>query len=176
MTRVALRLSAMFCGALLCASACFAQVPAYTQEGPVPAALRTAKSVFVSNGGSDSGLFPSPFSGDANRPYSQFYAALKATGHYDLVDDPSQADLVLNLRLFAPYGPSRDEKVKGTADPLPMFRLTIYDRKTHYVLWTVTESIDIAFLQKTHDHNFDIALDAVLRDFEQVTGKKSSKP
>lgn len=176
MNRVAFNLTALFWAALICMSACFAQAPAYTSAGPVPPALHAAKSIFLSNGGSDSGLFPSPFSGNADRPYAQFYAALQATGQYDIVDDPSQAALVLNLRLFAPYGPSHDEKIKGTADPLPMFRLTIYDRKTHYVLWTITESIEQALLQKTHDHNFDIALSAVLRDFEQVTGKLSSKP
>jgi hypothetical protein len=176
MNRVAFKLSAVLWGALLYLSVSFGQAPAYTNAGPVPPALHTAKSIFLSNGGSDSGLFPSPFSGNANRPYTQFYAALKATGHYDIVDHPSQADLVLNLRLFAPYGPSHDEKVKGTADPLPMFRLTIYDRKTHYVLWTITESIDKALLQKTHDHNFDTALGALLRDFEQIAGKASSNP
>jgi hypothetical protein len=176
MNRATLSLPIAFCGALLCAAVSFAQIPAYTKAGPVPLALHTAKTIFVSNGGSDSGLFPSPFSGDTNRPYSEFYAALQASGKYSLVDDPSQASLVLNLRLTAPYGPSHDEKYHGTADPLPMFRLIIYDRKTHYVLWTITESIDSALLQKSHDHNFDTALNAVVRDFEQVTDKVPSTP
>ena len=39
-----------------------------------------------------------------------------------------------------------------------MLRLVIYDRPTHYVLWALTESIDPAALQKTHDHNFDEAV------------------
>jgi hypothetical protein len=52
-----------------------------------------------------------------------------------------------------------------------MLRLVVYDRKTHYVLWAFTESIEIAFLQKTHDRNFDDALTAILVDFEALTGK-----
>ena len=50
-------------------------------------------------------------------------------------------------------------------------KLTVYDRKTHYVLWAFTESIEIAYLQKTHDRNFDDALNAVLLEFESLSGK-----
>ena len=138
---------------------------------PVPPALSAAKTVFLSNAGADSGLFPQPFSGDSNRAYAQFYAALQSSGAFQLVSDPSQADLVLELQLIAPYGPSNANKQYGAADPRPMFRLTVYDRRTHYVLWTITQSVDLAFLQKTHDHNFDQALTAVLNLFLAIAGK-----
>ena len=52
-----------------------------------------------------------------------------------------------------------------------MFRLVIFDRKTHYVLWALTESIDIAYVQKTHDRNFDDALAAVLTDLKAVVNR-----
>ena len=148
-----------------------AQQPAVTPVGPVPPALLNAKTIFVSNAGADSGLFPQPFSGDPDRPYDQFFAGLKAFGKFDLVPDPSEADLVLELQLTAPNGPSKGSKVNGASDPVPMLRLVIYDRKSHYVLWAVTESIEIAFLQKTHDRNFDLAVAALLNDFERVSGK-----
>ncbi|MGD0155122.1 MAG: hypothetical protein ABSB50_03430 [Terracidiphilus sp.] len=152
------------------ASAAFAQTQA-TQSGPVPPAIASAKTVFVSNAGSDSGLFPEPFTGDPGRPYAQFYSALKATGDFTLAGDPSQADLVLEIRLTAPYGPTNPNKQNGTSDPLPMFRLVVYDAKTHYILWTVTSSIEFAFLQKTHDRNFDEALNQVLNQFLRLAGK-----
>lgn len=156
---------------LLCvlpfASIAFAQ----QTNAPVPAELTAAKTVFVSNAGADSGLFPEPFSGDPNRGYSEFYNYLSASGAFTVVNDPSQADLVLELRLFAPYGPTNPSKLRGAADPLPMFRLVVYDRKTHYVLWTVTQSVDLAYLQKTHDRNFDQALTAVLNQLLQVAGR-----
>src|SRR5579862_2856772 len=102
---------------LLIAQAVSAQMPAYTQAGPVPPALLAAKTIFVANAGADAGLFPEvfsggggfstePFSGDPDRAYTEFYAALKNTGDYTLVDDPSQADLVLEIGLTAPYGPT----------------------------------------------------------------------
>jgi hypothetical protein len=143
---------------------------------PLPPALASAKTVFVSNAGADSGLFPSPFSGDTERGYIEFYNSLKSSGAFALVNDPSDADLVLELRLLAPYGPSNANKQNGTADPRPMFRLTVYDRKTHYVLWTITESIELAVLQKTHDRNFDQALTAVLSQFLAITGKPALPP
>ncbi|HEY1159135.1 MAG TPA: hypothetical protein VGE83_00805 [Terracidiphilus sp.] len=159
------------CAALLTAVAALAQQPAATVPGPVPPAIRAARKIFVSNAGADSGLFPSPFSGDPNRGYDQLFAGLKAAGQYELVDDPADADLVLELQLTAPNGPSKGSKVNGASDPVPMFRLVVYDRKTHYVLWAFTESIEIAFLQRTHDRNFDDALTAILVDFEALTGK-----
>jgi hypothetical protein len=157
------------CTVFLATSTAFAQFAA--TEPPVPPALSAAMNVFISNAGADSGLFPAPFSGDINRAYAEFYSGIKSSGAFSIVTDPAEADLVLELRLIAPYGPTNPSKQNGAADPRPMFRLTVYDRKTHYVLWTVTQSVDVAFLQKTHDRNFDQALAAVLNSFLQVAGK-----
>jgi len=171
MSKIRLGVCAALCVAMFSAANAVAQQPAYTEGGPIPAAIPSAKTIFISNAGSDSGLFPEPFSGDPNRAYTQFYASLKASGKYELVSDPAEADLVLELQLSAPNGPSSGNKVNGASDPVPMFRLVIYDRKTHYVLWALTESIDIAFRQKTHDHNFDQALLDLTAAFERITGK-----
>jgi hypothetical protein len=46
--------------AMFCAGTMFAQGVA---TAPVPPALGVAKTVFISNAGADSGLFPHPFSG-----------------------------------------------------------------------------------------------------------------
>jgi hypothetical protein len=147
-----------------------AQAPAGDAYAPVPPAIRAAKKLFLSNAGSDSGLFPEPFSGGPSRPYMELYNGLKATGHYELVNDPAQADLVLELRLMAPAGPQNPDKQKGSSDPLPMLRLVVYDRATHYVLWAMTESVEGAYLQKTHDRNLDLAIAALVGDYESVSG------
>lgn len=165
----------IFAFALFVSAAAVAQ-QAHTEPGPAPAELRTAKTVFVSNAGADSGLFPEPFSGDTSRGYNEFYSRLKTAGMFQLVDNPGQADLVLELQLTAPYGPSTANKVKGASDPLPMFRLAIYDARTHFVLWALTESIEPAVLQKTHDRNFDLALEQLLLDLEHLTGKTPAAP
>jgi hypothetical protein len=156
--------------------AALAQQPSTVPTGPVPPAILNAKTVFVSNAGADSGLFPEPFSGEPSRGYSEFYSDLKATGQFELVGDPGSADLVLELELTAPNGPTNPNKQNGASDPLPMFRLVIYDTKTHYTLWTLTESVEIAFLQKTHDRNFDNALLVLVDDFAALAGKPIAAP
>lgn len=171
MRNIEFRFRYALCAVLLSAVAAIAQHPANTQAGPVPPAIRAAKSIFVSNAGADSGLFPAPFSGDPSRAYNQFFVALMGTGRFELAADPSQADLVLELQLTAPNGPSTGSKVNGASDPVPMFRLVIYDHKTHFVLWALTESIEPAVGQKSHDRKFDEALTAILLDFEGLAAK-----
>lgn len=163
----------VFAAALLLCSAALSQQPD-TGAGPqiappIPPALRAAKSIFVSNAGGDSGLFPEPFTGDPSRGYTELYDGLRSAG-YNLANDPAKADLVLELQLTAPYGPNNANKQNGASDPLPMFRLVIYQASTHYVLWALTESIDPALLQRTHDRNFDLAINRLLTDFEEITG------
>lgn len=143
---------------------------------PVPAALYTAKKVFISNGSADSGLFPSPFSGDPDRAYNEFYADVQSLGRYELVSNPEDADLVFELRLLAPKGPTNANKQKGASDPLPMFRLVIYDRKSHYILWTLTQSIQEAVLQKTHDRNFDESLSMLVQYLKNLTTPAAGAP
>jgi len=174
MSKISFGIQTTLCAALMTAASALAQLPVATPEAPVPQALRAASKIFVSNAGGDSGLFPSPFSGDPSRGYNQLYAGLKANGQYELVTDPSEADLVLELQITSPSGSTRSmevNKVNGASDPVPMFRLVVYDRKTHYILWAFTQSIEIAYKQKTHDRNFDDALTAILLEFESLTGK-----
>ncbi len=151
----------------------FAQAPEPPLP-PAPSALFTAKRLFLSNAGADSGLFPSPFSGTPDRGYVQFYTALQSLQRFTLVSDPAQADLVLQLQLSAPNGPANADKTKGASDPLPMFRLIIFDRSTHYILWTLTESIDGEYMQKSHDHNFDHALSSLVQDFQNLTSRSAA--
>ena len=161
--------------AILSASAAFAQQAPPIGNAPVPPILLAAKKVFISNAGSDSGLFPHPFSGDPDRAYNQFYGAISAGDRFEVVGDPAEADLVFELQLTSPSGPQSPNKQNGASDPLPMFRLTIFDRNTHYVLWALTESIDPAYQQKTHDHNFDQALAAIVSDLKRVTTKPAAQ-
>ncbi len=156
---------------ILSALAASAQQVSTTSAAPVPPLIFAAKKVFVSNAGADSGLFPHPFSGSPDRPYNQFYAAVEGWGRYELVADPEEAELVFELQLIGPNGPTNPNKQEGASDPLPMFRLSILDRKTHYILWALTESIAPANLQKTHDHNFDDALAALTLDLKKLTTK-----
>jgi hypothetical protein len=144
------------------------QATAGPAVAPIPPAVLRARTVFVANAGADAGLFPHPFSGDASRGYEEFYRALREADEYELVAEPSQADLVLELRLMAPYGPQDVNKAKGAADPLPSFQLMIYDRPSHYVLWALTEPVALAVKQQTHDRNFDEAIMNLVSDLRAL--------
>jgi len=137
-------------------------------NSPVPALLAEAHTAFLSNGGADAGLFPHPFTGTQDRAYAYLFSKLSGAGPLTLVATPAAADVVLEIQLSSPLGPLGNDKQKGTADPLPTFKLIVYDRPTHYVLWTITQTVDPANLQKTHDKNFDTALDSVMDQLGQL--------
>ena len=158
MSRIGLgcRLFACFaCFALFLAFSGLAQQPSTTPPGPVPPAILTAKNIFISNSGASSPLY----SGGQNRAYNQLYAALLVSGSFEMVSDPSVADLVLELQI-SDSGP-------GSAT----FKLLIYDRKSHFLLWTLLEPISNCSRQRTCDSNFDDALAVLLLNFEKLAGK-----
>jgi hypothetical protein len=132
-----------------------AQQSATTPQGPVPPAILAAKKIFLSNSGASSSFY----SGGPNRAYNQLYAALQGSGFFEMAGDPSDADLVLELQFSEP-GPGATT-----------FRLLIYDRKTHFLLWTLLEPITFCNRQKTCDSNFDDALPVLLLNFERLAGK-----
>ena len=137
-------------------------------SAPIPQGLIAARKVFLSNGGADAGLFPHPFTGTQDRAYGAAYKALSADSRYTLVGTPAEADVVMFLQLKSPASSAGGDKKLGTEDALPLFSLVIYDRPTNYVLWTMSQTIDKANLQKTHDKNFDNALDLLLKQLSMV--------
>lgn len=155
MSRICLRFRFFACFVLFSWFAALAQQSATTPPGPVPPAILAAKKIFLSNSGAPYMLY----SGGSNRAYNQLFAALQASGFFEMATDPSEADLVLELQIFD-SGP-------GSAT----FRLLIYDRKTHFLLWTLLEPISACGRQKTCDANFDEALPVLLLNFEKLTGK-----
>ena len=155
LSRIGLGFRFVACFALFSAIAGLAQQSATTPPGPVPPAILAAKTIFISNSGASSALY----SGGQNRAYNQLYASLQASRFFEMVGDPADADLVLELQI-SDSGP-------GSAT----FRLVIYDRKTHFVLWTLLEPINVCNRQKTCDSNFDEALPVLLLNFEKLAGK-----
>ena len=132
---------------------------------PVPPLLVSAHKIFLSHGGAEAGLFPHPFTGSQDRAFAELYHIVEGSDRFQLVPAPADADIVLELQLLPPTEALGGDKRKGTGDPLPTFKLTAFDRPTHYILWTVMQTVDSATLQKTHDKNFDEALSSVWKQF-----------
>ena len=160
MSRIGLGFRFFACFALFSTIAGLAQQPATTPPGPVPSAILSAKKIFISNFGASSALY----SGGQDRAYNQLYAALQISGFFEMVSDPSDADLVLELQI-SDSGPN-----------FATFKLLIYDRKTHFLLWTLLEPISVCNRQKTCDSNFDEALLVLLLNFEKLAGKAPGAP
>jgi hypothetical protein len=120
------------CITLLQASVVAAEAP----PAPIPAQILSARRVFIGNAGGDEWSYNTALAGfgSADRGYNEFYDAMKAWGHYELVADPADADLIFEIRFSA-------------AEPDPRLELGIRDPGTHALLWALYEHLPIAARQ-----------------------------
>jgi hypothetical protein len=124
----------------------------------VPPQIAAAQKVFVSNAGGESFesvIDETVFNGGPDRPYNQFYAALKNWGRYPLVSSPADADLVFEVSWV----------LTDTGLKLPVLgqlRLLVIDPRTHVTLWNFTEYVRGAMLLGNRDKNFDQAMTIIV--------------
>jgi hypothetical protein len=136
-----------------------------TANAPVPAPLVSGKKVFVSFDLGDVLAFPAVYSGGPERAYAEFYADMKQWGHYELVPDPQNADLIFSIRF-----------VEGGGLPWPQIRLVISDAKTRVMLWGFVEQIDGAFFKKHRDQAFSNAVKWLVNDLQELLAPGSPPP
>lgn len=132
---------------------------------PVPEQLLTAKKVFIFNAGTDP-VFAS-FRGPGNPylGYNLFYANMKTWGHFELVKNPGDADLVFAIRCTAPA---------AQATFKPQVEVTIFDSKTHFVLWTLMGHVQDAARKKTYAKNMNSAFANLLDDLKRVISQPAA--
>jgi hypothetical protein len=108
--------------------------------------IATAKTVFVSNLGSDM-TAANYIAGGANESYKAFYASLQQWGHFDLVDSPAKADLIFEI--YTTVRPDNKESIgpglgnnsyQVTSYPA-VITLTMKDASTLNVLWSTHYNI-----------------------------------
>src|SRR5580698_996915 len=132
---------------------------------PVPAQISAAQKVFISNAGGESletVIDETVFNGGPDRPYNQFYAAMKSWGRCELVSSPADADLVLEISWV----------LTDTGLRLPVLgqlRLVVIDPKTRITLWNLTEYVRGALLLGNRDKNFDEAMNTVVARLKALT-------
>ncbi|HXM13828.1 MAG TPA: hypothetical protein VN933_01225 [Candidatus Eremiobacteraceae bacterium] len=126
---------------------------------PIPSKILEAKKVFVSNAGIDAAS-PVVFERTGpNEPYNQFYFAMQRWGRYELVSTPSDADLVLQLRLTSPLSSCQTYE--------PQIAVTVLDSNAHFVLWTVTKRVKDARLKDNWDKNLKESIGDVVDELKQ---------
>jgi hypothetical protein len=136
------------------------------EPAPIPTQIATAKKVFIANaGGDEPGIDEPIFSGGVDRSYSQFYAAMKSAGRYELVGSPAEADLLLEIRFAVKTNTTEVFKGDTIGSSLdPQFRLEIRDPKTNALLWAFTEHVQWVILQGNRNRNFDQASARIVTD------------
>jgi len=158
-------------GALLAlASGLGAQQSKMPAPAPVPDQIGAAQKVFVSNAGGESFenvIDDTVFSGGPDRPYNEFYGALKSWGRYEIVWSPENADLILEISW----------NLTDTGLKLPVLgqlRLRLLDPKTHVTLWSFIEYVRGAILLGNRDKNFDLAMNAIVSRLKLFAGPPAS--
>jgi hypothetical protein len=139
-------------------------------SAPIPTQLRTAKKIFIANGGVDA-IASRWLDGDDDRLYNLVFNSAKSSGRYELVLAPADADLVWDVQFAVPTTASGTEKAGTSPDFYPQLRLTIMDPKTHIVLWTVTTGVEKAFRQKTLDKNIETAVGTLMNKLTTVCAR-----
>ncbi len=137
---------------------------------PVPAQIVAAKKVFISNAGGGCTPFGQVgFSGGPDRPYDEFYAAVKDWGRYQLVAAPADADLDFEISFTCPAAGPNVLK-GGSIGPAydPQLRLVVLDVRTRIVLWGITRHVELALLQGNRDKNFDRAMNQLVDDLKHL--------
>ena len=136
-----------------------------TLSAPVPMPLLNGKRAFISYELGDVTAFPSAYSGGPERAYSEFFAQMKAWGHYELVMDPQQADVVFAIRF-----------VDSPGLPIPQIRVGIADAKTGVALWGFVEQVDPAFFKKHRDASFTDSVQLLVVDVQALVTPGAVQP
>jgi hypothetical protein len=122
-------------------------------SAPVPAQILTAKKIFIANGDSD------PVLGVPNLAYNEFYASIKNSNRYELVQAPADADLVFEIL----------SEIRFPAAVEYLLHLTIVDPKTSVVLWRITEHVQTWAREATGRKNFSTAMSALVDNLKTLS-------
>jgi hypothetical protein len=125
---------------------------------PVPVQILAAKKIFIANGDS------APVFGVPSLAYNEFYASVKNSNQYELVQAPADADLVLEVRY---------EIVFPGATELQL-RLAVIDPKTSVVLWRITEHVQPWGRDATGRKNFSKAIATLLSDLQNLRSSSAA--
>ena len=106
-----------------------------------------------------------------NRAYNSFYSAVDSWGHYELVGETTDADLVLVIKFTNPAVERlRDRNADDGNGSVydPQLNLSINDPKTGLPLWTITEHIEPGGDRVEANGRFDDAVTRLVDDLKQL--------
>jgi len=89
---------------------------------------------------------------------------MKEWGHYELVSDPNDADVVFAVRFVDP----------GTA--VPQIRIGVSDGKTGIGMWGFVEQVDFKFRKKNRDLAFTDSVKLLVTDIQTLIVQTTIPP
>src|ERR1700722_19358558 len=145
-----------------------AQQASITAPSPIPPQITSAHTIFIANGGGTN--YFNAFTGGADRGYSQLFTTVQQWNRYQIVDSPSQADLIFEIHAVAPL--VRVAGDDGSVGYNPQLILRILDPKTNALLWTTTSNVKAAGSQSSRDKGFDESVVVLVDRVRQLTGER----
>ena len=136
---------------------------------PVPTQILAAKKVFISNVPGEVFYFRRDAEDDPYRPYNQFYAELKNWGYHELVSAPTDADLILEVRLSG--RPVLSSATRQAPVNAAYLEVTVRDPKTQAVLWWLAERLEGANRVATGEKNYNTAMTNLVNDWKKLLGQ-----
>jgi hypothetical protein len=148
--------------------------PTPSPRGPVPTPIATAHKIFIANGGMDAFSLQAfeELGLNGTDAYDAIYTAVKSWGQPELVAAPADADLVLVVRFTAPLvgegGGWSFQHIFANTKWQFQTQVTLYDAKTHFPLWTLTQPVRPANLKGTWRKNIASANAALAGDLKSL--------
>ena len=126
--------------------------PVNSSAAPVPMPIRQGTKAFISFELGDVSSFPGVYSGGPERAYNEFFQGMLSWGHYKLVYDPKDADVVFAIRYVdgGPYLRMQIESPQGVS------------------LWGFAEQINLGIRKKTRDAAFSDAVAQIVDDVKKL--------
>src|ERR1700744_2058816 len=156
--RIGFTFAAIFLAICLVASA--QTTPPAPTDAPLPAALSSATKLFLGNAGDQENA-------DCLRAYNDFYGGLQNLKRFTLFDDPSKADLVLELHYEIDLGQSVASN--DSKQSVRRFRIVLVDPHSHATLWSLTERTNYAVFKSNRNKNLDETVANLVADFASLT-------
>ena len=155
--------------AITAADVSSAQQPVNPPSAPIPARIFSARKIFISNA---TGEIPMPPE-SLDLAYNEFYAAVKSWGRYDVVADPSDADLVFELRFHYSVGPTGVVQGSGGSTEDFQLRVSILDSRTRTILWALSKSIPQSNNKMKSRRFFDQTMAALVDNLKKLASQPS---
>jgi len=99
---------------------------------------------------------------------------MKNWRRYELVAAPADADLAFEVRYELILGPVYVNAGGGGSLKFPQIRLSIFDPKTHIILWAFSEPVVQVAKKSTDLQNFQQAMENLMSDIKALAARPAA--